>query len=173
MNSLNHTFLPDGGGITFIDAIPANEEDFIALKITNKWYYTFKPKKLTYESFGVDAQWNYFRLEVETVQRTGIYKLTKSDYSHEEVVEIEPNVYVERYCWDENEYEGEVLPKAAKLLCRYIKGCFVIFSTRSIYNRVSDTYDGRHNKMKEDEFRDYIESNAMSHKKTLIKNDGY
>ena len=166
VSSLNHTFLPDGGGNTFIDAIPANEEDFIALKITNKWYYTFKPKKLTYESFGVDAQWNYFRLEIETTQRTDVYGANKYDYSFEEVVEIEQNVYVERSCWDENEYKGEILPKTAKLLCRYIKGCFVIFSTRSIYNRVSETYDGRHNTMKEGEFRDYIESNARSHKKS-------
>lgn len=167
VTSLNHMFLPDGGGNTFISAKLANEKDFIALEISQKLHYILKPKKLTYESFGVDTQWNYFRLEIEPSNYTGVYEIFPSNCSYEEIVEIEPSSYIQRCYWDENEYNGEYLPEFANLICRYVKGSFVIFSTRSIYNRVSDTYDGRHNKMSEDEFRNYITKGALSHAEYL------
>lgn len=167
VESLNHMFLPDGGGNTFIGAKMANEKGFIAIKISSKLYYIFKPKKLTYESFGVDAQWNYFRLEAEISSCTGVYDNSCSNYLFEEVVEVEPTLYIERVHWDYNEYKGEDLPDSANLICRYIGGSFVIFSTRSIYNLTSATYDGRHNKMSEDEFRNYITKGALSHAEYL------
>lgn len=167
VESLNHMFLPDGGGNTFIGAKMSNEKGFIAIKISSKLYYIFKPKKLTYESFGVDAQWNYFRLEAETSSYTGVYDNSYSTYLFEEVVEIEPTLYIERVHWDYNEYNGEDLPDSANLICRYVSGSFVIFSTRSIYNLTPDTYDGRHNKMSEDEFRNYITRSALSHAERL------
>lgn len=167
VKSLNHMFLPDGGGNTFIGAKMANEKGFIAIKISSKLYYIFKPKKLTYESFGVDAQWNYFRLEAEISSYTGVYDNSCSTYLFEEVVEIEPTLYIERVHWDYNEYNGEDLPDSANLICRYVGGSFVIFSTRSIYNLTSATYDGRHNKMSEDEFRSYITKGALNHAEHL------
>jgi serine/threonine-protein kinase len=79
---------------------------------------------------------------------------------YEELVEIDSGKYVERFNWEEGEFDGEPLPEQARLICRYLRGSFVIFSTRSIYNLVPDTYDGRHDTMSEQEFRTYIESNA-------------
>jgi serine/threonine-protein kinase len=167
VENLNHMFLPDGGGNTFIGANMANEEGFIAIKTSPKSYYILKPKKLTYESFGMDSQWNYFRLEAEISPHTDVYEKLHFNYSYEEVVEIEPTLYIDRVHWDENEYNGEYLPESANRICRYVGGSFVIFSTRSIYNRVSDTYDGRHNKMSEDDFRNYITRSALSHAERL------
>ncbi|MGP5012065.1 protein kinase domain-containing protein [Psychrobacter glacincola] len=167
VENLNHMFLPDGGGNTFIGASMANEEGFIAIQTSPKSYYILKPKKLTYESSGMDSQWNYFRLEVEISPRTDVYENLHCNYSYEEVVEVEPTLYVDRIHWDENDYNGEYLPESANRICRYVSGSFVIFSTRSIYNRVSDTYDGRHNKMSEDEFRNYITKGALSHAEYL------
>ncbi len=167
VKNLNHMFLPDGGGNTFIGASIANEEGFIAIQTSPKSYYILKPKKLTYESFGMDSQWNYFRLEAEISPYTDVYENLHFNYSYEEVVEVEPALYIDRVHWDENEYNGEYLPESANRICRYVSGSFVIFSTRSIYNRVSDTYDGRHNKMSEDDFRDYITKGAISHAKHL------
>ncbi|ENW05309.1 serine/threonine protein kinase [Acinetobacter beijerinckii] len=164
VNSLNHMFLPGGGGNTFIGASNANEQGFIALKISNKLYYILKPRKLTYESFGVDPQWNYFRLEAEPIEKTGVYGDYDSIAPYEELVEIEPTNYIERHHWDYNEYNGEELPDEARLVCRYFEGSFVIYSTRSIYNLVSDTYDGRHNQMTESEFRHYINRNASANR---------
>ncbi|MBY4646648.1 serine/threonine protein kinase [Vibrio alginolyticus] len=164
VRSLNHMFLPGGGGNTFIGADYACEQDFIALKIAEKMYDILKPSKLTYESFGVDPQWNYFRLEAEPVEKTGVYGDRNYVFPYEELVEIEPAKYIERYHWDYNEYNGEDLPEESHLVCRYFEGAFVVFSTRSIYNLASETYDGRHNKMSESEFREYIQRNAARHK---------
>jgi len=160
--SLNHTFLPGGGGNTFTDVKFAHEKGFIALKISTKMYDILKPKKLTYESFGVDPQWNYFRLEAEEVENTGVYKNDSYVYPYEELIEIAPVIYIERHHWDNNEYNGKELPEEAQITCRYVKGSFVIFSTRSYYNQVSATYDGRHDKFSEKEFREYIERSAQN-----------
>jgi len=164
VRSLNHMFLPGGGGNTLIGADYAEEEGFISLKISEKVYDILKPNKLTYESFGVDPQWNYFRLEAESIEPTEVYGDKQYIFPYEELVEIEPSKYIERYHWDQNEYCGEELPSESHLVCRYFEGAFVIFSTRSIYNRVSATYDGRHNKMSEQEFREYIKRSALHHK---------
>ncbi len=161
IDSLNHTFLPGGGGNTFIGIEHAKEQGMIAIKIAEKNYYYLKPKKLTYESFGLNPQWNYFRLEAEEIESTNTYEIESLVFPYEELVELDSNQYIERYYWDENEYNGESLPEKARLICRYFRGSFVIFSTSSIYNRVSDTYDGRHDKMSEQEFRDYIARSAL------------
>ncbi|MGF1837712.1 serine/threonine protein kinase [Vibrio atlanticus] len=164
VRSLNYMFLPGGGGNTFTGADYAHEEGLISLKIAEQMYDILKPRKLTYESFGVDPQWNYFRLEAEPIEKTGVYGDRNYVFPYEELVEIEPATYIERYHWDENEYNGEDLPEGSRLVCRYFEGAFVVFSTRSVYNRVSATSDGRHNKMSEQEFREYIERSAMHHK---------
>lgn len=161
VRSLNHMFLPGGGGNTFIGADYANEDGFISLKIAENIYDILKPHKLTYESFGVDPQWNYFRLEAKHIEPTGFYGDRDYVFPYEELVEIEPSKYIERYHWDENEYNGEELPSGSHLVCRYFEGAFVIFSTRSIYNLVSGTYDGRHNDMSEQEFKEYIKRSAL------------
>lgn len=49
----------------------------------------------------------------------------------------------------------------------FLCGSFVFFGTRSIYNRVSGTYDARHNKMTEDEFRGYIQRSAEQHARDI------
>jgi len=162
VKSLNHTFLPGGGGNTFVGAEPANEQGLIAIKISEKMYDLVKPKKLTYESFGLDPQWNYFRLEAEEIATTGVYDKEDPLFPYEDLLEISPCHYVDRYHWDEGEYNGKCIPDEARLTCRYFKGSFVIFSTRSVYNLEPGTYDGRHNKMSENEFRDYISRSAQS-----------
>lgn len=63
-------------------------------------------------------------------------------------------------CWDQNEYNGESLPESARPAGRYLTGAFVFFSTRSTYNANPGTYDARHNKISEEEFRAYIAYHA-------------
>ncbi|MDQ8919319.1 hypothetical protein RFH39_14810 [Acinetobacter baumannii] len=103
-------------------------------------------------------------MEAEPIEKTGVYGDYDSIAPYEELVEIEPTNYIERHHWDYNEYNGEELPDEARLVCRYFEGSFVIYSTRSIYNLVSDTYDGRHNQMTESEFRHYINRNASANR---------
>ncbi|EEX40802.1 serine/threonine protein kinase [Vibrio furnissii] len=160
VRSLNHMFYPDGGGHNFIGAEKAKEDGFISIYVSKKSCETLKPKKLTFESFGLNPQWDYFRLECDIVEPTGVYEKLPKLYSAEELVEINPGEYIPRIHWDENEYMGEPLPGHAQVISRFMKGCFVIFSTRSRYNLTSSTYDGRHNKMSEAAFREYISEAA-------------
>ena len=46
-------------------------------------------------------------------------------------------------------------------------GDFVIFSKMSFYNHASSTYDGRHNQMTTDEFREYIAQKVKSAQEIL------
>ena len=53
----------------------------------------------------------------------------------------------------------------SRQVTRQLKGCFVIFSKNSFYNRTTGTYDGRHEKMSGKEFRIYIEKVYEKYKK--------
>ncbi len=159
--SLNHMFYPSGGGNTVTSVSRAAEDGLIALHIGEKIADLLQPKKLTYESFGLDPNWNYFRLEAAPINPTGVKGALDSDGIYETLTEVRPGEYIPYHHWDSNEYRGEPLPSEARPIGRYLNGCFVFFGTRSIYNLNPSTYDARHNKMTEDEFRDYVQGNAI------------
>lgn len=158
--SLNHMFYPTGGGNTITGVSRAAEQGMIELDIGDKNAELLKPVKLSYESFGTDSRWSYFRLEAEPIKPTGIQRAMDSDGGAEALTEIAPGKYVPYEHWDEGEYQDVPLPALARPVTRFLKGSFVLFSTRSFYNANSDTYDARHNQMSEDEFRDYIQRSA-------------
>jgi serine/threonine protein kinase len=158
-NSLGHMFLPQGGGRGFGNASIGHEEDTIELarERGGASALIIKPKRLIFESFGLDWEWNYFRLETNYLDPIGVESGNcKPGYHYEELVEIHPREYIDRMYWDYGEYDGQYLPDEARLVFRYVKGDFVIFQKTSIYNRIRSTYDGRHNKMDTELFRKYI-----------------
>jgi serine/threonine protein kinase len=155
--SLNHMFFPGGGGMTIEAVSKAEEAGLIVLQHGHST--VLKPLKLTFESFGPGSEWNYFRLEAEPIPPTDIEAVSGDGYL-EELCELTPGHYVDFEAWLANEYHGERLPESARPVVRYLKGSFVFFSTRSPYNLDPSTYDARHNKMSEDEFRNYIARNA-------------
>lgn len=159
VQSLNHMFYPTGGGNTLTGVSMANEENMIALYIEAA-AEILKPRKLTFESFGLDPQWNYFRIEIEDTEPTGIKNSLNKEQTREELCEIRAGEYVNYAHWEYNEYDGSELPDTARPVSRFLSGAFVLFGTRSYYNRNSSTYDARHNKMSEEEFRNYIDKNA-------------
>ncbi len=159
--SLNHMFFPDGGGHTVIDASKAHESGFIALHVSEKMVELIKPKKLTYESFGFDPSWDYFRLEADNVEPLEISNSIGYDNIAQELTEVYPGVYDNLSAWEYNEYEGKSLPDSARRVKRFLNGSFVFFCTESIYNQIRgkyDAYDAGHNKMTEFEFRQFIKS---------------
>ncbi|NEW86327.1 MULTISPECIES: serine/threonine protein kinase [Rhodopseudomonas] len=157
--SLNHLFFPDGGGFTVTGISLAAENGFIKLSAGTPTI--LKPKKLTFESFGKGSRWNYFRLEAQDVATSGTERgyLSVRGY-HEVLCEIRPGEYVTPRAWDDGEFDGEPLPPSATPVTRYLKGSFVIFSTRSPYNLAPETYDARHEKVNEEQFRAYIQRHA-------------
>ncbi|MCV6623505.1 MAG: protein kinase [Cellvibrionaceae bacterium] len=160
-DSLNHLFFPDGGGHVFLKAEQAEESGCISLKLGDgSVYVILKPEKLSFESFGVDPEWNYFRLELASLEYQVESPGAGSDKYCEEVVELTPGSYISLNCWWGNEYQGMPLPEESRRVCRYLKGCFVMFSTASVYNQTPDTYDARHEQYSESEFREHIRSAA-------------
>lgn len=162
-NSLNHMFYPNKGGNTITGASRATEEGFIALHIGDHHAELVAPKKLTYESFGVDPSWDYFRLEVEPSKPSDIEGAVMDDGISEFLTEIEPGEYIDYNHWVHNDYYGKSLPDAARPVQRFLNGSFVFFCTASIYNQIRgefDAYTALHTKMSEDDFRKMIQKGA-------------
>jgi hypothetical protein len=168
----NHMFFPRGGGLDVEGADISTEDNCIEIN-TGGLTEILKPSRLIFHSFKAEHQWNYFRIETLELEPSGVYEdMDYSDdesyepsdkeklssfYSDEELCELSPGNYISSIYWDEGEYRGTKLPSSARIVTRHFKGSFVIFQKTSIYNRNSSTYDGRHNKMNDAEFRNYIQ----------------
>ena len=163
--NLNHMFFPNGGGMDLEDCRESVEEGCIELDVG--YIEIIKPKRLIFESFNYDHEWNYFRLELDELDPSEVYdeKLYKR-IEYEELSEISPGVYddfnIVEYFSDYQEAYN--LTEYSRHVTRWFRGSFVIFCKRSTYNQVSGTYDGRHNKFTTDEFRRYIEKNVQRFK---------
>lgn len=162
VRALNHMFYPTGGGNTIVGVAESAEAGFIELHIDKSGLAAelLKPSKFTYESFGADTRWTYFRLEAAEITPTGIEYSVDSRGESEALVEIAPGEYRSPDYLDSEELHESAGYGSTRRVTRFLKGCFVFFSTRSLYNQQSQTYDARHNKMTEDEFRDYIKAAA-------------
>lgn len=167
-DNLNHIFFPTGGGLNLLGVKKSHEDGCIELNVG--YQIILKPKRFVFESFSFEEEWNYFRLESDALAPSGYYpKVDK----HEILTELEPLVYTDANCSEYNDFNGKELPKGARTIDRLlVESSFVIFQNTSIYNKVSSTYDARHNKMTTDEFREYIGKaverileNKASHKK--------
>lgn len=155
-DALNHAFFPSGGGLDFTDAVQSHENGCIELKF-GELTYILKPNKLMFEYFPEgDYEWAYFRIITDNLPDTGVYE--NLSFNNEELTELSPLNYVERFVWDANEFAGKPLPSSARVVNRILNGDLVIFNKASLYNAISSTYDGRHSKYGIDGFRTYIES---------------
>lgn len=165
--NLNHTFYPTGGGFDLGGAELSFEKECINL-IDGRTLIVVKPEKLVFNSFKNDKLniLSYFRLETRNLEPSGIYDDRCSEYGLEELVCINKSKYVSRDYWDngvyydENGNEKEFNLKNDTIATRFFNGAFVIFAKGSIYNEVAhsfNAYDGRHNKMSNEKFRQYIE----------------
>lgn len=158
-NNSNHTFLPTGGGLDLTGADYSEETGCIKLYF-GATYDIVKPFKLIFNCFGENYEWAYFRLETYDLEQSTVYE-TKCE-NREDVIDLGDANYIDINLWDRGFYYDEngnekKIPKEATIVTRYFNGSFVIFAKSSIYNRVSSTYDGRHNKMSNEKFREYIQ----------------
>lgn len=163
-DNLNHVFFPTGGGLDLKDVRLSYEENCVELNFGS--IHIIKPKRLLFESFGDDHEWNYFRVEIDFLKMTGVNKdevalSYETEKGREVISELSPANYFPYEIY-ENSYYYErdyLFTKFSRHVTRWFKGSFVIFSKRSLYNLTSSTYDGRHNKVSTDEFREYIQNN--------------
>ncbi|MBK7444552.1 MAG: hypothetical protein IPJ45_00745 [Ignavibacteria bacterium] len=152
-DNLNHMFFPSGGGLDLEDARLSVEYGCIELDFQS--IDILKPKRLLFESFGYDHEWNYFRLEADELEPCGVYEVEEGDkpfeetHDREEVTQVYPghyedyNYYESSYYIEDDDYQR---PDGMKHVTRWFRGSFVIFNKRSVYNQTTSTYDGRHNK---------------------------
>lgn len=152
IKDLNHMFMPYGGGLDLNGVKKSFEQDCLELDVGG-FFLIIKPKRLIFDAFGDDPEWNYFRLETENLA-----PINSSNKKHNEEVftELEPGLYTDYECFEYNDFNGKKLPPTARPIRRLFKGDFVIFQTTSTYNKTGSTYDGRHNKVDADNFRKYI-----------------
>jgi len=169
---LNHVFFPTSGGLDLEDVRLSYEEGCIELDF--QLIDIVKPKRLVFESFGDEHQWNYFRLELDNLEptifneeeneiQTTVYKTPE----YEDLSELSPGEYYPYHVL-ENRYDNKdeyYITEFSRQITRWYKGSFVIFCKRSNYNLDISTYDGQHNKMTTDGFREYIQNYVDAFKK--------
>lgn len=152
MPRLNHMFLPTGGGHDFTEAEHAAEEGCISINASGA-IYILKPKTLIVENIKGDFSWSYFRLELDELKPI----INLNEENCEFLTEHLPGEYISWKYGNYGYYEDKSpLPKQYRLVSRLLNGSFVFFSKVSIYNRISGTYDKRHNLMSVSDFRGYI-----------------
>lgn len=158
--NLNHTMLPDGGGLDMIAIRQYHEGEKIELCPTEKTSYVLKFECIYFEYFKSDPGQSFFLLEAGALPPSGVYNQIRRQ--SEELVEIEPGRFVERSVWDAGYFghdsQGDEipLPSSARLVLRYIGGKFLIVAKSSLWNQTNSTYDGRHNNMSASEIRSQI-----------------
>ncbi|OME19939.1 protein kinase domain-containing protein [Paenibacillus odorifer] len=154
--NFNHTFLHHGGGMDSVSIEHATwlkEPNMIALNLGFGIIHVFKLKRLVWEIPNEDPRFSYFRLEFDTLapKFPNIIKRL-----HKLGIEEPPSefLYVSPrglYRPDHSKYQH------LKHIYRWYSGVFLIVHKGSIYNRIQQTYDGRHSELTTDEFRTYME----------------
>ncbi|MCD4487098.1 protein kinase [Chromobacterium vaccinii] len=167
--ALNHMFYPDGGGNNISSVGLAKEQDFIFLAPESSGRIVIvKPKKLSFESVSSNPIWNYFRLECIDIKPIDRSFVASEISMSEELVSLDNGSYYPgSYWWSDERPENIELPTGAELVSRFTSGIFLFCGTRSPYNLDSSTYDARHNRMSENEFRTYIHKQAFLHHKAI------
>lgn len=156
---VSHVFMPDGGGLDISGAKVSGETGCIEIDFQGKSSIV-KPISLSLETFDGNLKWSYFRLDTGGLKESGIYD--NHSGNEEALTQIESGNYLSYDVWSAG-YQGfdedgdEIpLPPQARPVTRHFNGSFVIFAKGSIYNQNSSTYDGRHNKMNSEKFKQYI-----------------
>jgi hypothetical protein len=113
--------LPDGGGQDMLGATWGLEPNTIELLIDDRVVYIVKPKRLIFEGFDFDSEWNYFRLETADLEATGISDV----YSNCEIlIEVVPLHYINEIDWDRDRDEDRRYPSDSRRIHRYVNEVF-------------------------------------------------
>lgn len=163
-DNLNHMLFPGSGGLDLLGVEYGLEPDSIELVVGDKSICLVKPIRLMFESFELDWEWNYFRLEVGGLEPTG---LTKVHRKLEYLYEVGRNLYVSEREWYRDQENDQTYPRESRSVSRCMGGSFLFVKKTSLYNQIGATYDGRHDQLSADEFRDYIRENGYEAKELL------
>ncbi|WP_026702078.1 protein kinase domain-containing protein [Salibacterium aidingense] len=160
--NFNHTFIHEGGGMDLQDIKLFEEEnDMVMLSFGLNMTHVFKVKRLIWELPNEDPEFSYFRLEfdeINPIYPDAVEELEKwlrsQNYRCIDRV-VSEDLIVNENGGYEHYYEDDEI--AHFNVTRWFGGSFLIVPKGSIYNAISNTYDGRHSKFKPEEFREYME----------------
>lgn len=154
---IHHVFFPDGGGLDLTGVAVYNQVvDCVELDFGGITALV-RPSYLNFERFPDDSGWDYFLLVCDAMPQIQNDPFNAIDRAGVEYLELSPGCYANRKHHDLSEFRGEPLPETARVVTRYSSGHFLFVHRTSAYNRDSSTYDGRHNKMPPERFRQLIE----------------
>jgi hypothetical protein len=161
-DAVNHLhFL--SGGLDIARVTLGQEPGTIEFIIEDKVAYLAKPRSMTLEYIPAAPAESFVILDLASLEPSGVYPLGGSDHWHEELVELSPGNYAERDVWDTghtgyDEAGNEIpLPAGARLLLRIFHGRLMLVTKGSLWNSIPKTYDGRHDRMTNQQIRDLIE----------------
>jgi serine/threonine-protein kinase len=171
-NNSNHTFLPTRGGVDLNDVQISHEPECLNLIPGDHVDYVVRPKSLIMETFDKRPGESFLLLELADLEHSGVYDYLLDDDDddearrrhenrrREELVNLD-GFYIERRHWDEHSYIDEYgdeidLPDTAKLTVRWLNGKILIVAKGSIWNSITATYDGRHERFSASQLRKAI-----------------
>lgn len=149
----NHMLFSSAGGQDFLKASLANEDGCIYIYDDCKEINLVKPKALFFERFDKNEEWNYLLLECQELN-----PVYCADFEYEILVEDYPAHYVSAEYEQYGVYDydsGKELPSGYKVVARYLKGKFLFVLKSGPYNKIPETYDGRHGEFSHEELREY------------------
>lgn len=159
--SLNHTMLPDGGGLDMCHVASYHEPGMMDFQSSERQSYVLRFKSMHFEYVRDHPAESFFLVEADHLSPSGVYE--EIARQSEELLEISPGEYQPRAIWDRgflgyDRSDREIpIPNEARLVSQYLSGKFLIVAKASRWNRTNSTYDGRHNRMTAQEIRAAIE----------------
>lgn len=150
----NHMLYSSGGGQDFVNSSLAPEDECIYISDDCTKYNIVRPKALYFERFKDNEEWNYLFLECDDLS-----PIISNEGDYERLVEDYPAHYVSAQYSQYGVYDydsGEQLPEGYKVVYRYNKGKFLFVLKSGPYNGITGTYDGRHGRYSNQDFREYI-----------------
>lgn len=155
----NHMYLPTGGGLDLEGAQRNVVEPGCIDLIFSSHVQLLRPVRLALEVNRRDHDWSYLWLMSLPLSPSGAYEYSEASL-REELCEVAPGEYRELNIWVEgalgyDEYGDEIpLPSSARRVVRWLGECrFLLVCKASTYNDIPATYDGRHARVSDEEFR--------------------
>lgn len=176
----NHLFFPQGGGYDICGVRPGTEPDTIEFVVQNGIASLVKPRSLTLEYVATQPAESFLIVELEPLELSGIYGADPDvpRRRQEELVELAAGDYAERWTWDAGyvEHDGDgrevPLPADARVLKRILDGRMMLVNKIGVWSSVGAHYDGRHDRLTNQQIRDLIEQAVSGGSGSVTKVDG-
>lgn len=156
--NINHLFF-SSGGLDLTDVTLSNEPGFIELHFDG-FIHKLKPKALIFEVFN-DSKWNYFLLDIETIDvKINNETIVSREIEEVEVIEITPGKYIPNWCsfYGRNMTGNEktLFNTETRHISIVLSGKYLLCNKRGPYNKVHNTYNGYQSFFNIKDFRKFI-----------------